>query len=362
MEQAPFALFFDGHSARPAPVKIALHGNSVHLHDLADDQFIQSYPLSLASFNRIGADQYLYLEPQGLIYLQFDQHHPITQEVSTALANANKGWAQKLMRQQLWVLTPLLLFLALGLYFCLLGLVPFLGLSMIGRQSEVELGNRLHRVMLHEVHLLEGSLDTSGTWRLQAFANQLKLSDRYAIRLTLVHSNIVNAYALPGGQVVVYSGILKKIKTPEALAALLAHESTHVNQRHSLRSLLRSGANGLLVSILFGDVTGISGALAGNVENLSGLRYSRSLEREADEQGMNLLRANSLPPEGMMQLMQTLEEEGSIPEALSFLSSHPLTTQRIRAAQAYCKKYGKQGVVNNHLKALFHQLKQLQHQ
>lgn len=359
MEPETTALFFDGYSARPAPVSVLLNGGSVHLHDPYDNRLIQSYLLKGASHNSIGATHFLYLDAHGLVYLQLTSAHPLAAALEPALAEANKSWPQKLMRQNVWILLPLLALLAAGLYFFLLGLVPFLGLRMMGKESEINLGNRLHQVMLSEVDLFGGTLDTSGTAQLQAFARQLKLSNTYPIRLTLVHSDVVNAYALPGGQVVVYTGLLKKLKSPEALAALLAHESTHVNQRHSLRSLLRSSANGLMVSILFGDATGVSGALVGNIENLSGLRYSRGLESEADEKGMDLLRANGIPPDGMVQLMQTLEKEGDIPDALSFASSHPLTSSRISSAKAYCRRYGNLGMVNRELKAAFEQLQKL---
>jgi Zn-dependent protease with chaperone function len=341
MEQiATHPLFYDGYSARPAPVRVLLFEGRLHLHDPYDDVFIQSFPLQGVGHNGVGRHHFVYLDPKGLVYLKFEEDHPLVPQLLQELAGANKGWAYRLMQQKTIVLIPLLLLLAAGLYFLLLGLVPFLGLRLISRDSEIILGNKLHQVMLREMSFVGGTPDTTGTYRLQAFAKGLQLSQEYPIRLTLVHSDIVNAYALPGGQVVVYTGLLRKLQTPEALAALLAHESTHVNSRHSMRSLLRSGANGLLVSIIFGDATGISGALAGNLQNLNGLQYSRSLETEADEKGMDLMRRNGVPPQGMVQLMKTLEKEGDIPDELSFLSSHPLTKNRIKRAERYAKKAG----------------------
>lgn len=341
MEQiATTAVFYDGYSARPAPVRVLLFGGRLHLHDPYDDVFIQSFPLQGVAHNSVGRHHFIYLDPKGLVYLKFEEDHPLVPQLLQELGATNRGWPHRLMQQKVVLLIPLLLVLAAGLYFLLLGLVPFLGLRLISRDSEITLGNKLHQVMLSELSFVGNTPDTTGTYRLQAYAKNLQLSEEYPIRLTLVHSDIVNAYALPGGQVVVYTGLLRKLKTPEALAALLAHESTHVNSRHSMRSLLRSGANGLLVSIIFGDATGLSGALAGNLENLSGLRYSRSLETEADETGMDLMRRNGVPPQGMVQLMKTLEKEGDIPDELSFLSSHPLTKNRIKRAERYSKKWG----------------------
>ncbi|MBC7388105.1 MAG: M48 family metallopeptidase [Opitutaceae bacterium] len=128
--------------------------------------------------------------------------------------------------------------------------------------------------------VLGNKIDSQATNVLLQFADKIHLSDWYKIEITILGSQTVNAYALPGGNVVVYSGIINKIKTPEALAALLSHACTHVNERHTLRSLLRCTANGIVISVIFGDATGISGAIVSYVELVNGLRYSWSLKQK----------------------------------------------------------------------------------
>jgi Zn-dependent protease with chaperone function len=350
-------LFFDGCSARPSQVRVLLFNDRVDIHDGEDGHFMQSFLLTGSEHNQVGKAHYLHLDAKGLQYLQFTAEHPLADSISKYVANANPSAGQHLMRQKIVVLVPLVLLLGVGLYFLLITLVPFLGTRVIGVQQEIKMGNELREMMIQEELVLGAEIDTTGTRQLQAFANQLELSKQYPIRLTLLKRNMVNAYALPGGQIVVYTGILKKIKTPEALAALLAHESTHVNERHSLRSLLRSAANGILISVLFSDASGISGALASNAETLNGLHYSRSLETEADEKGMNLLLANNVNVNGMRQLMKTLEEIGDMPGSLSFLSSHPLTKERIKNADRYIKKHPQKLSARGDLKLIFEKLK-----
>lgn len=228
---------------------------------------------------------------------------------------------------------------------------------MIGVDQEIQMGNRLKELMLNEQALLGAQVDTLGTKKLQAFADELDLSNHYPIQLTLVQSDIVNAYALPGGQVVVYSGLLKKIRTPEALAALLAHESSHVNERHSLNRLMRNAANGILLAVVFNDATGISGAVLSNAKTLSGLRYSRSLEKEADKKGCDLLIQNGLDVTGMLELMQILQDIGDVPHTLSFLSTHPLTKERITATKNYEPEHSRKSETRTDLKILFDSLK-----
>jgi beta-barrel assembly-enhancing protease len=351
-------LFYDGVSARPTPVRVLLFNDSVHLHDESDDRLLQSFPLAGTAHNVVGATHYLYLDARGLMYLQYDAGHLLAGSLANEVEKANPGWAQRLMKQKTIVLIPVMLALIVGLYFLLVNLVPFLGMRMIGVQQEIIMGDKLREVMQHEEQLIGAQVDTARTQQLQDFADALELSRDYPIRISLVRSDVVNAYALPGGQVVVYSGILEKIQTPEALAALLAHESVHVNERHSLRSMLRSAANGIIVSVIFSDASGLSGALVSNAEALNGLRYSRSLEAEADRQAMDLLLANGVNLEGMRQLMKTLQDEGDVPGSLSFLSSHPLTKERIRAADRYISQHPQKETDRTELKEIFEELKE----
>lgn len=349
--------YYDGVSARPIMVRVLLIGEEVRLYTAEEDSFLKSFQLRGAAHNTVGPKHYLYLDRSGLQYLQYDSAHPLAASLVAEVEKANPSLGQRLMKQKLVVLVPVMLLLAVGLYFLVLSLVPMIGMRMIGVQQEVVMGQKLRQLMQREEETLGSRVDTSGTVELQAFADAIKLSKDYPIRVTLVRSDIVNAYALPGGQVVVYSGILEKIHSPEALAALLAHESTHINERHSLRSMLRSAANGIVVSVLFSDASGVSGALVSNADALNGLRYSRSLEAEADRKGMDILLANGVPLEGMRQLMQTLQKEGDIPGSLSFLSSHPLTKERIKEADRYIKKHPQKAAARPDLAALFEKLK-----
>lgn len=350
-------LYYDGVSARATPVRVLLLADQLQLHDETDDRLLHSFPLKGTAHNTVGHTHYLYLDARGLQYLQYPADHPLAAPLAGEVEKANPALGQRLMKQKTIVLIPLMLALAIGLYFLVVNLVPFLGMGVIGVQQEIAMGDKLRQVMEREERLIGARVDTTGTRNLQAFADALKLSKGYPIRVTLVRSKIVNAYALPGGQVVVYSGILEKIKTPEELAALLAHESVHVNERHSLRSMLRSAAHGIIISVIFSDASGVSGAVVSNAEALNGLRYSRSLESEADRKAMEILLANGVKLEGMRQLMRTLQKEGDVPGSLSFLSSHPLTKERIKEAGRYISQHPQKSTSRPDLEQLFQELK-----
>ena len=351
-------LYFDGISARPVEVRVLFFNEQLHLYDQTGQQLLQEFSLAGMSHNEVGNTHYVYLQAKGLQYLQFAIDHPLAFIIPERIDLANPHWGQKLMKQKLPVLLLLVVVLGIGAYLLVLNLVPFLGMRMIGVKQEIVMGKKIKQVLLQETNVLGAGIDTAGTSKLQAFADRLNLSTSYPIQLTLVNSDIVNAYALPGGQVVIYKGILNKIKTPEALAALLAHESSHVNERHSLRSLLRNAATGIIIAVIFNDATGVSGAVVSNANTLNGLRYSRSLEEEADKKGMDLLFANNVNANGMKELMEELKKEGDLPGNLSFLSSHPLTEERIKASIDYIKDHPQKKPVRKDLNEIFQSLKE----
>lgn len=351
-------LYFDGNSTRPAMVRVLVFNDQIHLHKDDDPSFYESFSFSDASINQIGNNVYLYLDKAGLKYLQYTAHHTLASVLTTEV-NKNKGTlTYKFSQQKTLVLLSVFVLLAAGLYLITVNLIPFIGMRVIGVEQEIKIGDKLKEVTLKEAPFFGKNTDVKTSKILQQFANQLKLSNIYPIRLTFVNSDIVNAYALPGGNIVVYKGIIQKMKTPEELVALLAHESTHVNERHTLRSLLRSTANAIIISIVFGDASGISGALAGHAETLNGLRYSRSLEAEADEKGMDLMLQNGVDVTGMKQLMQMLQKEDKLPGSLAFFSTHPLTKERVAAAEKYIAKHQKTFEKRNDLEEGFKKLKQ----
>src|SRR5207302_1800985 len=106
-----------------------------------------------------------------------------------------------------------------------------------------------------------------------------------------VDDGTVNAFAVPGGQVVLLRGLVERTRTPEELAGVLAHELQHVIQRHATRLLLQHASTGLVLVAVSGDITG---AMAYGIESarmLGTLRYSRHLESEADVEGLRMLLA-----------------------------------------------------------------------
>ena len=153
----------------------------------------------------------------------------------------------------------------------------------------------------------------------------------YTFRITVLDEPFFNALAAPGGQIVLFHGLLVKAKTPEELAGVLAHEIQHVVGRHATKAIFRDMSMGALISALAGDAGGLASALR-TAGALGGLRYSRGDEEAADREGMKMLQAARIDPAGMIDFFLTAKKEtGDLPKAFTYLSTHPHTDDRIEA-------------------------------
>jgi predicted Zn-dependent protease len=217
---------------------------------------------------------------------------------------------------------------------------------------DVQLGDAMYEGMAPSLNE-----DTARSAILQRFGDQLQVAPDFKPTFHYVEDDQVNAFAMPGGHIVVFSGIAEKMTSPGQLAALLAHEGTHVEERHSTRMIMRGMGSYVFLSLLLGDLSGVAGVIAQNADNIRGLGYSRSLESEADGTGQERMKANGVDPEGMVDLLELLEKEAQdMPEQLSFLSSHPLTAERIAKARAKAAELGVVHETDSLQAALFEQL------
>ncbi len=142
--------------------------------------------------------------------------------------------------------------------------------------------------------------------------------------------NVVNAFALPGGYIYVYTGLVKKMKSEDELAGVLAHEIGHISQRHGVKNLVKSNFYGTIADLLLGD--GKSKKWAEMLLAFKDLKNSRDMELEADSCSVTYSAQSNNNPLGMKTFLRTLQEMGGdkIPE---FISSHPKPENRIKYVQ-----------------------------
>ncbi|MFM7645616.1 MAG: M48 family metallopeptidase [Sphingomonadales bacterium] len=220
--------------------------------------------------------------------------------------------------------------------------------SVIPRSSEEMLGNAVYSSLQEEE-------DNAGSALLNTFFDSLHVVTPYNMRLALINDKTVNAFALPGGQIVVYTGLLRKMKHYTELAALLSHEFIHVEKRHATRSICRSLGSQFFIGALFGNMGSLVSVAAGHADEIRSLSYSRQLEKEADLKGLQLLLDRGIDAKGFADLFSHLQEEESELVLPEIISSHPDTDVRA----AYIKKAaaGQEPISHRSLKHIFDKLK-----
>jgi predicted Zn-dependent protease len=259
-----------------------------------------------------------------------------------------------------WILTlPMMLplgFIALCAA-AYLWLLPYLSERMamaLPPETDTQLGDAMYQQATASL-----AIDEARSATLQAFGDRLTIAPTFTLKFHLVKDDQVNAFALPGGHIVVYTGLFDKMEEPGELVALLAHEGTHVEKRHSTRGIARDLSGSLFLSLLLGDVGDLVSTVAQKGDEIKGLSYSRDLETEADTIGIRRMHANGVDPQGMVKLLELLEREAEdMPEGASFLSSHPLTKDRLSTAKSKAAEFGAVATAPAGLDSLFRLLKQ----
>lgn len=223
--------------------------------------------------------------------------------------------------------------------------------SLIPVSTEISIGEQIAKV--YEKQQID-SADHYAT----LFIRKLKSDSPYPLKVTVIDSPEINAFAVPGGHIFIYTGLLNKMTSYEQLAALLGHEMTHVLKRHSLRSMMRQAASGIVIAAVFGDVSDLTPWLVSKADQFSQLDYSRDLETEADQEGLQLLKEKHIDPQGMLQLLELLKTESAeAPAMMKYLSTHPDTEARIKEVKKAIDEGGFQVEQQVELKNLFEKIK-----
>lgn len=228
------------------------------------------------------------------------------------------GWS---MLGLFFVLFPLLL---IALFFSQIDRIAGWVADQIPIEEETKLGRSSFESMKGSLKLEDNgaSLDA-----VQSIGKRLTQGSKYSYEFHVVEDDTLNAFAMPGGIVVVNTGLINATKRPEELAGVLAHEVQHVEQRHSLEGMVKNLGLRAVWALATGD---LGGTLAGQAAvQLSSLKFSRDAETEADDKGFDALVKQGIDPSGMPDFFKTMSEKAADAPA-AFMSTHPLSDDRRR--------------------------------
>lgn len=227
--------------------------------------------------------------------------------------------------------------------------------SDLTSSEERRLGDRIIRELYRDPDYIDDPVIgeyVQGIWQpLMAAARARgelspELDERFAWEVLLGRDRTVNAFALPGGYLGLHLGLIGVVGTRDELASVMAHELSHVTQRHISRLLTQQSRQTplLLGAMVLGALAasknpGATQALVVGGQALAmqnQLNFSRDMEREADRVGMGLMEPAGFAPEGFVGMFDKLQQANRINDNGSwpYLRSHPLTTQRIADMQS----------------------------
>ncbi len=215
-----------------------------------------------------------------------------------------------------------------------------LAVNRIPVEWEQKLGESAYREFLTGQDVMKDGLAVGAVKEMtQRLASHVP-HNPYRFDVTVVKSDVVNAFALPGGYVVVFTGLMKKADSPEEVAGVLAHELNHVLQRHGLERIIKQLGFVAVVSIVLGNPPGLGGVMKQLGIELMTLKFGRAQETEADTTGLDLLHRAKVNPEGMITFFQRLAEkdEGRV----EWLSTHPMSSARADHLKARLAEMPKQ--------------------
>lgn len=217
--------------------------------------------------------------------------------------------------------------------------------NMISKQQEVDLGREASVEVEQRFRIVR---DTPESERLQRVADRIIPLARadwdVPYSAELIENKEVNAFALPGGPVFFFSGLVKTADSDDEVASVFGHEVAHIVKRHSAKQISDANAKGLLLSILTAGSSDLIQTLANVGLTLDQLRYSRGDEAQSDEVGFRYLTEAGYSPEAMATFFRKLDREDRKKKGMrepEWLRSHPVTSTRVERAEERARAYRK---------------------
>lgn len=318
-----------------------LNANAMALHIALVDNSYYELPWTTLNFSLGGFDKDqlvingIYNDDTVYLQMSFTAIAKIAQDIPEhiyqhqilslqPLAKRRENWAKSFI----WFIFSTSIAGVLALYFSW-GIVLDFAVTQIPVSWEVYLG----KVAAKDI-LIGSSVINSGTdfdnlqniWKLLINEN---IGEGFEYDLHLVSKTEPNAFALPGGSVIVYTGLLKESQSAEEIAGVLAHEIQHIRNRHGLRRIVGNLGIMATIAIFLGDLRGIFGIVREAVVHLGTSAYSRHQEQEADNGAVQLLVKLKIDPLPLSNFFERLGiQQGKMEQTIRYFSSHPESKKR----------------------------------
>lgn len=223
-------------------------------------------------------------------------------------------------------------------------------INIIASDEEVQMGKELSAEVEKEFTIYDNAEVTA---YVQSVGDKVvRVCDRNDIEyhFAVIEKEEMNAFAMPGGYIYIYTGLMKDLDDEAQLAAVLAHEVGHVTARHSTERLTAMYGYQILASLILGDDPNFWAGLVANIFSTTGmLAYSRQNEYEADRLGLTYANAAGYDPDGMVELLTKFidTERGEPGKLEQWLSTHPPSTERMARVRTMATGLQAEGSLRN---------------
>jgi predicted Zn-dependent protease len=216
----------------------------------------------------------------------------------------------------------------IGLFFWLrtIDWVGMFDIEKHTRDTEEKLGDLFWEHLGDEGNQITDSLTVAAMDTMVSSICSANAIPRDHIKVHVFRADVVNAFAMPGGHLVVNSALIEDCKNPEQLCGVLAHEIAHIELHHVMKKLVREVGMSVLVNITTGG--GDGGQIGEVVGSLSSKAFDRDMEREADMKGLDYLVNAHIDPHPFADFLY-LTGDGESEEAFEWLSTHPSSKERL---------------------------------
>jgi predicted Zn-dependent protease len=226
----------------------------------------------------------------------------------------------------LWAIVILGGFVALFFWLRSIDWVGMFDLEKHTRDTEEKLGDLFWEHLGDEGDQITDTLTVAAIDSLVSRLCDANGIPRDHVKVHVFRADVVNAFAMPGGHLVVNSALIEDCKSPEQLCGVLAHEMAHIELRHVMKKLVREVGMSVLVNITTGG--GDGGQIGEVVGALSSKAFDRDMEREADMKAVDYLTNASIDPHPFADFLY-LTGNGESEEAFEWLSTHPSSKERM---------------------------------
>ena len=322
------ALTFSGDSGQPAGQTVLFGRLSLDAGGFDHDQLVMKW-------DQGGAGRTLYIKDAAAI-AAFRRAAPPDLLAHFDRAATSVRQARATRRTVLLAVVGLLVALGMGAWLGSDALVTWAA-GLIPPEWEKQIGeSAMQDVLAQQEVVRDGPVVEAVKEMTTRLTDQIPNSP-YPFTVTVVNSPVVNAFALPGGSIVVYTGLVKEAGGPEEVAGVLGHEINHVLQRHGMERIVKTLGVMAVAAILFGDQQGLIGLARQLGVEIVTLKYNRDQETEADLTGLRLLHKARVDPAGMIAFFERLAQSEKDKERVELLSTHPMSTARAGRLKAELK-------------------------